>query len=109
MEKFEMSLGNQIKIMRKIKGITQQELAEKVHKGLPQIKKYEADQSVPPVGTLKIMADLFGTTIDSLVYEEKSNNWDNIIKTLSTLEPEEQEIVKKMIKGLKIVHDFEKD
>ena len=109
MEIAEMSLGNQIRIMRKIKNLTQHELADKVHKGVEQIRKYEKDQSLPPITTLKLMAEIFGTTLDSLVYEDRDNNWENIVKTLSSLDKEEQETVKRMIKGLKLVHDFEKE
>ena len=62
-----MEVGNTIRNLRTAKGMSQEELAEKVYVSRQTISNWENDKSYPDVQSLAIVADLFDTTIDSLV------------------------------------------
>ena len=62
-----MEVGNTIRSLRTAKGMSQEELAEKVYVSRQTISNWENDKSYPDVQSLAIVAELFETTIDSLV------------------------------------------
>lgn len=80
-EKYEiMSLvicvGNNLKKLRKERGLTQ--IALQMQTGIEQalISKYEQGVRVPPTDTLIILADFFNTNIDYLL--DRTDNLDKI-------------------------------
>ena len=50
-----MDIGNNIKKLRKSKGLTQTQLAQKINKGLRMVQKYESGEVTP---TLEILFEL---------------------------------------------------
>jgi transcriptional regulator with XRE-family HTH domain len=60
--------GKQIQLLRKEKGFSQTQLAEKIGISLTQLQRYENKDVQPPADILKKLADLFNTSIDFLVY-----------------------------------------
>lgn len=63
-------LKEQIAAYRKQKGMSQEELAEKLQVSRQAVSKWEAGQSVPDLERLVEMADLFQITLDQLVRGE---------------------------------------
>ena len=55
--------------LRRAKGWTQLELAERLNYSDKAVSKWERAESLPDVQTLVALADLFGVTLDSLVRE----------------------------------------
>lgn len=76
-------IGDAIAKLRKEKGLTQNELAEKLQVSDKAISKWESNKGDPSIEFLPVMAELFGVTLDYLitgkVAEEK-------IVTISKLE-----------------------
>lgn len=66
-----MTLGEKIQEQRKLKGLTQEELAEKLGVTAQAVSKWERDTSMPDVALLPEIANIFGITIDSLFSNEK--------------------------------------
>ncbi len=60
-------LAHNIKKYRESKGISQKELAEKLFVSGQAISKWERGLAVPEIDKLCTLADLFGTSLDSLV------------------------------------------
>lgn len=60
-------VGNNLKKLRKSKGLTQ--IAMQMQTGIEQalISKYENGERIPPTETLIILADFFNTNIDYLL------------------------------------------
>lgn len=60
-------MGNNLKKLRKSKGLTQ--IAMQMQTGIEQalISKYENGERIPPTETLIILADFFNTNIDYLL------------------------------------------
>jgi transcriptional regulator with XRE-family HTH domain/predicted membrane protein len=61
------TLGKRIAQLRKAKGYTQEQLAEKVGVSAQAVSKWENDISCPDITLLPLLADLFGVTVDELL------------------------------------------
>ena len=79
-----MNVGEKIKIIRKMAGITQEELAEKMNVSRQTISKWEKEISSPDLESAIILCDLFEISLDDLlkggqsVKEEKISLQDMI-------------------------------
>lgn len=63
----EHSIGKTIAALRKSKGWTQAELAEKLNVSDKAVSKWENEAGLPEISQLPAMANLFGVTIDYLM------------------------------------------
>ena len=62
-----MTMGERIRYYRKLKGLTQNDVAIEVGLKPAAISKYEKNLREPKPKVLRIMADLFETTVDNIV------------------------------------------
>lgn len=62
-----MSLGKKIKEQRKLLGVNQQELADKLDMSLNSIKKMETDRMVPSLETFEKLINLFNVSADYML------------------------------------------
>ncbi|MDF2540706.1 MAG: transcriptional regulator [Herbinix sp.] len=60
-------VGEQIALLRKIKGLTQAELADRVGISFQAVSKWERGETLPDVSTLVILAEVFETSIDFIL------------------------------------------
>lgn len=58
--------------LRKINRMSQEELAEKVNVSRQTLSKWETGESLPDIEKCRILAEVFGVTMDDLVNYEKS-------------------------------------
>ena len=72
MQELKFIIAKNIQKLRQEKGMTQVELAEKLNYSDKSISKWERGESLPDIGVLKKVADLFEVTLDYLVEEEHS-------------------------------------
>lgn len=93
----EESLGQRIARLRKSKGLTQEELGDKVGISSQAVSKWETDASVPDVMLLVKIANIFDITVDELLGNER------IRETPKVVPAENRKDVDKMI--LKITVD----
>ena len=70
MEDLKTVIANNICELRKIHGLTQFELAEKLNYSDKSVSKWERGDSIPDVTVLKEIADLFGVSLDYMVEAE---------------------------------------
>jgi len=61
------TFGQNIAAFRKNKNLTQEKLAELIGISPQSVSKWENDVSMPDIALLPILADIFSTTIDSLI------------------------------------------
>ena len=59
--------------LRKLNGYSQDELAERIGVSRQTLSKYETGESLPDIEKCKMMADIFGVTVDDLVSYEKTD------------------------------------
>lgn len=77
-----MSISNRIQTLRKQKGISQEELADKVGVSRQAVSKWESGQSVPDLDKIIIISEYFNVTTDYIIKgieatkhsDEKSND-----------------------------------
>jgi transcriptional regulator with XRE-family HTH domain len=90
--KMEMTLGKKMAELRRVKGMTQDEVAEELGVSAQAVSKWENDVSCPDIMLLPHISELFQVTIDELFSKES--------KALVTIVPEEErkDIDKMMLK-----------
>ena len=71
-----IKLGDRIALLRKIKKLSQTELAKKIDASREAIGKYERNEATPSVETAKKIADIFDVTLDYLIDETASATFD---------------------------------
>ncbi len=62
-----MTLAEKILSLRTERGMSQDDLAEKLEVSRQSVSKWETAQSTPDLDKIIKLADLFGTTVDQLV------------------------------------------
>lgn len=62
-----MNVGAIIVKKRKAMGMTQKDLAEKLHVSFQAVSKWEKNQACPEVELLPVLAEILQTTVDALV------------------------------------------
>lgn len=70
MDDIKLIIAKNIASLRKANGYTQITLAERLNYSDKAVSKWERGESVPEIGVLKEIADLFGVTLDYLVQKE---------------------------------------
>lgn len=61
-----MNLGNKIKELRKSRGLTQEQLAEKINISFQAISKWENDLALPDITMMPVLASFFGVSMDEI-------------------------------------------
>ena len=62
-----MTMGERITALRKGRGMTQEQLAERLSVTRQSVSKWELDQSTPDVGFAVALCELFGVSLDYLI------------------------------------------
>lgn len=68
-----MTLGEKIAENRRVRGMTQEEVANLLGVTSQAVSKWENNNSLPDITLLPAIADLFETTIDALMSRERSD------------------------------------
>ena len=63
----DMTIGKRIALLRKEKGLTQEELANHMGVSPQAVSKWENDQTCPDISALPKLARLLGVTVDELL------------------------------------------
>lgn len=79
------SIGKTIAFFRKKKGMTQSELAEKMHVTDKAVSKWERDLSCPDVNTIAKLADILEVSVEELLNAKKYEYQNTKIKAMVNL------------------------
>jgi len=71
-----MSFGKNLQYLRKLKSMTQEDLAEKMAVSRQTISKWESNAAYPEMEKLFILADLFNISLDKLLREDLTKKRD---------------------------------
>jgi transcriptional regulator with XRE-family HTH domain len=108
-----MSIGQRIQELRKEKGFSQTDLAEKVGISYAQISRYETKGAQPPAEVLSKLAQTLNTSVDYIIYgnaHEKATATLNDAKLISyfkeveKMPDEEKGTVLKVLAAL--IHEY---
>lgn len=86
------TLGQRIAELRKARGMTQDELAERMGVSAQAVSKWENDISCPDIMVLPQLADFFGVSVDELL------RGDAAPETRLVTEPEERDLNKVLLR-----------
>ena len=79
------SIGETIASLRKQKGMTQNELAEKMNVTDKAVSKWERDLSCPDINTISKLADILDVSVEELLKAKKKDVSNTKIKDLINL------------------------
>lgn len=99
--------SSRLTVLRKVHGLTQQALADKVCLHVNQIKRYEAGKSQPTLDTLVRLAKALYVTLESLVYGGEPCTSDDLKLQLEAIEQftdEEKRVAKALLNNLILSH-----
>lgn len=68
-----MTLGENLRLLRREKGLSQEQVAQTLFVARQTISKWENGQAEPGVESLKALAKLYGVSLDRLVGAESSS------------------------------------
>jgi len=103
-----MSLAARLIVLRKDKGLTQQQMADTLGIHVNSLKKYEAEQAQPSLEALKKIALALHVSTDFLLFEEHERGPNDDLslqfEAVSQMSDDEQSIVREVLEGLIIKH-----
>ena len=94
-----MTLGKRIAMLRRQKGLKQDDLANTLGVSSQAVSKWENDQTCPDISLLPKLAELLEVSVDELLSGKK----EEPVTTAKVLPPEERKDIKEMM--LRIVVD----
>jgi transcriptional regulator with XRE-family HTH domain len=104
-----MAFPEQLARIRRDKGLTQKELADKVELHQSQIHRYESGGSQPTLEALRRIALALGVSIDELVFEAGERGPDDELRlqfeAVSRFGPDEKKTAKEVLDGLILKHE----
>ena len=95
----EMAIGKRIAMLRRQKGLKQEDLANELDVSPQAVSKWENDQTCPDISLLPRLAQLLGVSVDELLSGKK----EDLPQSVQILPPEERKDLKDMM--LRIVVD----
>ena len=72
------NIGKNIKKIRTARGITQEELAEQMSITRQAISSWETGKTEPDTEAMTKMAEIFGCTLDEIIYGEEGEKSSNV-------------------------------
>ena len=78
----ELYIGENIKRLRKQKGITQETLAEYMHVSTPAVSKWERNETLPDISMVIPLASYFGVSTDEILGLDMAKNEEKIQRYL---------------------------
>ena len=111
-----MPFSAKLATFRKQKGLTQEQLAQKVGVGIAQMRRYEKGASSPTLEVIKNMAKVLGVSSDELIFDEREGVASTKIldrklleqfEALAKLNPRDQEAVKIVLESMIIKNKLE--
>ncbi|MBF0547367.1 MAG: helix-turn-helix transcriptional regulator [Candidatus Riflebacteria bacterium] len=104
-----MDFPERLAQIRKEKGLTQQELAEKSGVSVIQIRRYETAAAQPTMELIRKLAITLGVSADLLVFDKEERGPDDELRlqfeAISKFLPEEKKIAKALLEGLILRHE----
>ena len=104
-----MSFPQRLAALRKERGLTQSQMADKIGIHLSQLKRYEYGTSQPTVEVFKRIALALNVSADVLLFEEGERGPEDSLKfqfeAISQLDDKEREAIETVIASILHMHD----
>ncbi|MCL2195009.1 MAG: helix-turn-helix domain-containing protein, partial [Oscillospiraceae bacterium] len=70
----QLYFGESVRRLRQAAGLTQEQLAQRLHVTFQTIRKWERNESYPDITMLPVLAGLFGVRVDELLGVNQAEN-----------------------------------
>lgn len=101
----ELKIGNKIKLLRKKRQLTQEQLAEKIGVSFQAVSKWENNVALPDITLIPVLASFFGVSTDEILsydsYEKDQEIMDYVNRAAEYRETNPKEGWKILQEGLK--------
>lgn len=101
--------AQRLAILRKQKGLTQQQLADRIQTHVQQLKRYEAGSSQPTLDVIRKLAMALGVTSDQLLFGKDERGPDEGLRlqfeAISRFDAEEKQVVRSLLEGMILKHE----
>ncbi|WP_226382789.1 helix-turn-helix domain-containing protein [Burkholderia mayonis] len=105
---FAMDFSDRLAMLRKQRGLTQQQLADRTNVHLVQVNRYEAGASRPAVDVVKRLAVALSVSADALLFDEDEYGPDEdfrlLFDGLRILTDQEKNVVKSVLEAMLLKH-----
>ena len=95
--------------LRHLKGLTQQQLADRVGVHAQQLKRYEAGSSQPTLDVIRNLAVALGTTSDQMLFDKEERGPDDDLRlqfeAVSRFDAEDRKTARALLDGLILRHE----
>lgn len=95
--------------LRKERGLTQIQLAERVEVHIQQLKRYEAGSSQPTRDVIRNMAKALNVTSDCLLFGDEERGPDDDLRlqfeAVNRFGPDEKQVVRSLLEGMILKHE----
>lgn len=105
-----MHLSNNIKTLRKRRGLTQEDLSKVLDKTKATVSDYEKGKSTPPLEVALQLCDIFNVDLNSLVTRDLQKEGPAELKAPSSLPTDyraQYEVLKKQLRSLERVNQLQ--
>jgi len=103
-----MPFSNRLSDFRKLRGLTQEGLADLIGITKTQIYRYEKGGAQPTLDVIKRLAIALSVTSDQLIFEDDERQPDDsltlLLEGISRLDPDEKKMIKEIIEGILLKH-----
>jgi len=105
----DMDFPERLASLRKVKNLTQKELAELIEVHVAQIRRYESGTSQPTLDVIRKIAIALHVSADKLIFGENERGPDDDLRlhfeAVSKLTPEEKKTIKELLEGMLLKHE----
>ena len=99
-----MTFPERLATLRKVRGLTQQALADQVGIAVLQVHRYEGGTSQPTLDVIRRLAIALGVSADMLLFDEQERGPSDTLRyqfeTISRMTEHEQEIVRELLDAI---------
>ena len=101
---WRVNFPEHLALLRKEKGFTQPQLAEKIGVHVAQVRRYEAGTSQPTLDVIRNLAIAFGVPSDQLIFDKDERGPDADLKlqfeAVSRFDPESKKVVQQVLDSM---------
>jgi transcriptional regulator with XRE-family HTH domain len=101
---WRVNFPEHLAILRKEKGLTQPQLAEKIGVHVAQVRRYEAGTSQPTLDVIRAIAVALGISADELLFAKDERGPDDALKlqfeAVSKFDPESKKVVQQVLDSM---------
>ena len=105
---YDMPFPERLSAMRKLRGFTQEALAELIGITKTQVYRYESGASQPTLDVIKKLAVVLSVTTDELIFEAGERKPDDslllLLEGIGALDADEKHVIKEIVEGILLKH-----